>query len=42
MAALTIVPKLVLPGISGSGQDHWQSLWEAADTSFRRFRPSSW
>ncbi len=42
MAALSTVPKLILPGIGGSGQVHWQSHWEAADTSFHRFLPSSW
>jgi predicted alpha/beta hydrolase family esterase len=42
MAILNSLPKLILPGTGGSGEAHWQSHWEAADTSFRRFRPSSW
>lgn len=33
---------IVLPGIGGSGTDHWQSHWEAADLSLRRFRPADW
>lgn len=36
------VAALVLPGIGGSGADHWQSHWEAADPTFRRFRPADW
>ena len=31
-----------LPGIGGSGQTHWQSHWEAENTSFQRFNPKSW
>jgi predicted alpha/beta hydrolase family esterase len=33
---------VVLPGIGGSGAEHWQSLWEREAPSFRRFRPASW
>lgn len=33
---------ITLPGIGGSGGDHWQTLWEAADGRFHRFAPSSW
>jgi len=33
---------ITLPGIGGSAEGHWQSLWEEADKSFTRFRPSSW
>ncbi|OCW59554.1 RBBP9/YdeN family alpha/beta hydrolase [Hoeflea olei] len=33
---------LTLPGIGGSGETHWQTLWEAADPGFARFRPSDW
>ncbi|MFD1694013.1 RBBP9/YdeN family alpha/beta hydrolase [Roseibium aestuarii] len=33
---------LNLPGIGNSGQDHWQSLWEAGDNRFLRFQPTSW
>ncbi len=31
-----------LPGIGNSGEFHWQSRWESADPSIRRFAPSSW
>lgn len=31
-----------LPGIGDSGPDHWQTRWEIADPSIRRFAPSSW
>lgn len=33
---------ITLPGIGGSGDQHWQSLWEASSTDFSRFVPSSW
>lgn len=33
---------ITLPGIGGSGQAHWQSHWERAETLFTRFRPTSW
>lgn len=33
---------IMLPGIGGSGSEHWQTLWEKADDDFRRFSPSSW
>lgn len=31
-----------LPGIGNSGKFHWQSRWEEADPSIRRFDPSNW
>jgi uncharacterized protein len=31
-----------LPGIGGSGEDHWQSYWENADSRFSRFQPEDW
>jgi uncharacterized protein len=31
-----------LPGIGNSGTDHWQTRWEGADASIRRFSPASW
>ncbi|WP_404479641.1 RBBP9/YdeN family alpha/beta hydrolase [Novosphingobium sp. BL-52-GroH] len=34
--------RIVLPGIGGSGPDHWQSLWERGDPQMRRFAPDSW
>lgn len=33
---------VVVPGIGGSGEAHWQTLWEASDPRFVRFAPSSW
>lgn len=33
---------VTLPGIGGSGEAHWQSLWEASDPSMARFQPASW
>jgi predicted alpha/beta hydrolase family esterase len=34
---------LIVPGIGGSGPDHWQSLWEQPpDRRCTRFRPASW
>lgn len=33
---------IMLPGLGGSGVDHWQSLWERQDPCMRRFQPSSW
>jgi predicted alpha/beta hydrolase family esterase len=31
-----------LPGYGGSGAAHWQTLWEAAPSSIRRFCPTDW
>lgn len=31
-----------LPGLGGSGDAHWQTLWERADARARRFQPASW
>lgn len=33
---------IVLPGLGGSGEGHWQTLWERQDPGMRRFQPSSW
>jgi uncharacterized protein len=33
---------ITLPGIGGSGEDHWQTLWERSHRSMRRFAPSDW
>ncbi|WP_249692314.1 alpha/beta hydrolase [Stappia sp. WLB 29] len=33
---------LVLPGIGGSDEAHWQSLWEAEDAGLTRFAPADW
>ncbi|QAY72408.1 hypothetical protein ET445_02695 [Agromyces protaetiae] len=33
---------IVVPGIDGSGETHWQTRWEAADPALVRFAPTSW
>lgn len=33
---------IILPGIGGSGEAHWQTLWQHSDPSFKRFQPASW
>ncbi|BBK44323.1 hypothetical protein STVA_43430 [Allostella vacuolata] len=35
-------PILILPGLGGSGPDHWQSRWQAADPAAIRFAPANW
>lgn len=33
---------IVLPGIGGSGDAHWQTIWQRDDPRSIRFQPSSW
>lgn len=33
---------IILPGIGGSGESHWQTLWERQNTSMARFQPGDW
>jgi hypothetical protein len=33
---------LLLPGLSNSGAEHWQSYWERSDPTFRRVRHLEW
>jgi len=33
---------IILPGINGSGENHWQTRWERASTDMHRFRPTDW
>jgi len=33
---------LILPGFGGSGPEHWQSRWEAANPSFHRVQQRDW
>jgi predicted alpha/beta hydrolase family esterase len=33
---------IVLPGIGGSGESHWQTHWQKANPAMRRFAPASW
>jgi uncharacterized protein len=35
-------PVLILPGLSNSGPEHWQSLWEAAHADFVRVIQDEW
>jgi uncharacterized protein len=33
---------IMLPGIGGSGEDHWQTLWERSHPLMKRFNPPDW
>jgi len=33
---------IVLPGIGGSGSQHWQTLWQNQNAGIVRFEPSDW
>jgi uncharacterized protein len=33
---------IMLPGIGGSGEDHWQTSWERTHPSMKRFTPPDW
>ncbi|MBU2816257.1 serine hydrolase family protein, partial [Acidithiobacillus ferrooxidans] len=33
---------LILPGIGNSSSEHWQSLWERANSSFLRVEQRDW
>lgn len=33
---------ITLPGIGDSDEHHWQTFWERADPTIRRFAPSDW
>lgn len=33
---------ITLPGLGGSGEAHWQTLWERTEPRFTRFQPASW
>ena len=35
-------PVVIVPGIGGSGPEHWQSRWEAELPDVRRIEPASW
>lgn len=37
-----MVPVLIVPGLGGSGPEHWQSRWEALEPSFRRVVMPDW
>lgn len=33
---------LIVPGVGGSGDEHWQTFWEAAFPEFRRVQQADW
>ncbi|MBB2795074.1 UNVERIFIED_ORG: hypothetical protein GGD58_003962 [Rhizobium pisi] len=33
---------IILPGIGGSGDAHWQTRWEMSNRQMRRFKPADW
>lgn len=33
---------IVLPGIGGSDENHWQTHWQQGQNAMRRFQPTSW
>ena len=35
-------PVLIIPGLGGSGSDHWQSLWQARLPDARRVEQADW
>jgi predicted alpha/beta hydrolase family esterase len=35
-------PVLILPGLGGSGPEHWQSRWEALEPEYRRVTMPDW
>jgi len=37
-----VTPVLILPGIGGSGPEHWQSVWEREHPSYRRIEMPDW
>jgi Predicted esterase of the alpha/beta hydrolase fold len=39
---MTPVTTLILPGLSNSGPEHWQSHWERADPTIRRVVQDDW
>ncbi|MCA9421865.1 MAG: alpha/beta hydrolase, partial [Nitrospira sp.] len=36
------IPTLIVPGIGNSDQDHWQTLWESANSEFVRVQQRDW
>ncbi|TIM38270.1 MAG: serine hydrolase family protein, partial [Mesorhizobium sp.] len=33
---------IIVPGIGGSGEAHWQTRWQRVNPAMRRFMPASW
>lgn len=42
MDVLALSPVLILPGLYDSGPEHWQTLWLASQSGFRRVEQSDW
>ncbi|GIG54688.1 RBBP9/YdeN family alpha/beta hydrolase [Demequina activiva] len=40
--ATLAAPVVIVPGLGGSGEGHWQTLWERAHPRAIRIRPASW
>jgi len=41
-AASPLPTALILPGLSSSGPEHWQTLWEQSDPTCRRVEQAEW
>lgn len=39
---MSTVATLILPGLSNSGPEHWQSFWEQADAACQRVEQKDW
>ncbi|CAN7264311.1 alpha/beta fold hydrolase [Bradyrhizobium sp. LjRoot220] len=37
-----MVEIIIVPGIGGSGESHWQTRWEDANPQWRRLQPTDW
>jgi uncharacterized protein len=42
MLAADLAPVLLLPGLSDSGPEHWQTLWMRGRPGFRRVEQADW
>lgn len=42
MGVSSPIATLILPGLSSSGPEHWQTLWEQRDPSCRRVHQAEW
>lgn len=42
MYDLEKIAVLILPGLHGAGEEHWQSAWEKAFPAFRRVEQANW
>src|SRR5215217_1022557 len=42
MDSSSLPTALILPGLSSSGPEHWQTLWEQSDPTCRRVEQAEW